>query len=174
MKLTIVGFDVVLMNNFYAYPAFRNRFGVPGPNGTYQIPAKWQAGLGNGSAVGQFIGLLLNGVGPAPFPLTDMANPQIIAERYGYRKVMIWSLAYMSCIFFLHFFAQNLGMLLAAQILVGVPCGSESTCNWQLSMLMVSLSDLDDELCVRGLARRSSSVSQDHVAGIAANPLIVT
>jgi hypothetical protein len=67
MELTTLGFDVVLMNNFYAYPAFRNRFGVPGPNGTYQIPAKWQAGLGNGSAVGQFIGLLLNGVGLTPF-----------------------------------------------------------------------------------------------------------
>lgn len=46
---------------------------------------------------------------------------QIVAERYGYRKVMMCALVYMSCIFFLHFFAQSLPMLLAAQILVGVP-----------------------------------------------------
>jgi len=50
---------------------------------------------------------------------------QIVAERYGYRKVMMCALVYMSCIFFLHFFAQSLPMLLAAQILVGVPWGSE-------------------------------------------------
>jgi predicted MFS family arabinose efflux permease len=38
---------------------------------------------------------------------------------------MLCALAYMSCIFFLHFFAQSLEMLLVAQILVGVPWGSE-------------------------------------------------
>jgi hypothetical protein len=54
------------------------------------------------------------------------ADHQIIAERYGYRKVMMCALVYMSCIFFLHFFAQSLPMLLVAQILVGVPWGSES------------------------------------------------
>lgn len=60
------GFDIILISNFYAYPAFRNRFGVEQPNGTFQIPAPWQAGLGNGSAVGQFIGLL---VSPPPWKM---------------------------------------------------------------------------------------------------------
>lgn len=56
----MAGFDIILINNFYAYPAFRNRFGVEQPNGTFQIPAAWQAGLGNGAAVGQFCGLLVH------------------------------------------------------------------------------------------------------------------
>jgi SP family general alpha glucoside:H+ symporter-like MFS transporter len=55
----MTGFDIILINNFYAYPAFRNRFGVEQANGTFQIPAAWQAGLGNGAAVGQFCGLLV-------------------------------------------------------------------------------------------------------------------
>lgn len=50
---------------------------------------------------------------------------QIIAERFGYRLVMIVALIWMTCVFFLHFFAKSLPMLLVAQILCGVPWGSE-------------------------------------------------
>lgn len=46
---------------------------------------------------------------------------------------MIVALAYMSCIFFLHFFAKSLPMLLAAQILIGVPWGSKSTASQNLA-----------------------------------------
>lgn len=58
--------------------------------------------------------------------MRDLLTDQIIAERFGYRRVMICALAYMCCIFFLHFFAKSLPMLLVAQILIGVPWGSES------------------------------------------------
>lgn len=52
---------------------------------------------------------------------------------------MIVALAYMSCVFFLHFFAQSLPMLLVAQILIGVPWGSEFDIS---SPSMVRLADL--------------------------------
>lgn len=53
------GYDVILLNNFYAFPAFVRRFGILASNGTYQIPAPWQAGMGNGATVGQIFGLLV-------------------------------------------------------------------------------------------------------------------
>jgi len=43
-------------------------------NGTYQIPARWQAGLSNGANVGEIIGLFLNGW---------------ISERFGYRYTVM-------------------------------------------------------------------------------------
>jgi len=87
------------------------------------------------------------------------ADQQIIAERYGYRKVMMCALVYMSCIFFLHFFAQSLPMLLVAQILVGVPWGSESVHNQPIVLLTGSLPDPDHELCSGCRSSGTSSVS---------------
>lgn len=43
-----------------AYPQFLRRFGVDDGSGDIQIPAPWQAGLGNGGAVGQIVGLLVS------------------------------------------------------------------------------------------------------------------
>ncbi|KAK3182208.1 hypothetical protein K4F52_006577 [Lecanicillium sp. MT-2017a] len=102
------GYDIVLVGSFFAYPQFLRRFGVDDGSGDIQIPAPWQAGLGNGGAVGQIVGLLINGWA---------------AERYGYRVVMTASLIATIAFIFLFFFAQNLQMLLAAKILIGVPLG---------------------------------------------------
>ncbi|KAL8396822.1 hypothetical protein RB594_003782 [Gaeumannomyces avenae] len=102
------GFDVVLLSNFYAYPEFKKSFGNPTGNGDYQLPAQWQAGLSNGVACGQIFGLLING---------------IIAERWGYRKVYIGSMVCLTGFIFLFFFANSLPMLLAAEVLCGIPWG---------------------------------------------------
>lgn len=73
------------------------------------------------------------------------------------------ALVYMSCIFFLHFFAQSLPMLLAAQILVGVPWGSEFSSGRTLNLtLMTSLPNTHHELCRRRRACGASSVSLYH------------
>lgn len=58
----LIGFDIILLSNFYAYPAFVKQFGVTNAAGVRQIPAKWQAGLGNGGNCGQIIGLLVRAV----------------------------------------------------------------------------------------------------------------
>ena len=72
---------------------------------------------------------------------------------------MMCALVYMSCIFFLHFFAQSLPMLLVAQILVGVPWGSESMLIISIAMLTYSLPNAYHELCGGCRPSRTSSVS---------------
>jgi SP family general alpha glucoside:H+ symporter-like MFS transporter len=68
------GYDVCLLSNFYAFPAFNRKYGEQLPDGTYQIPARWQAGLSNGANVGEIIGLFINGW---------------VSERFGYRYTVM-------------------------------------------------------------------------------------
>lgn len=55
------GYDVCLLSNFYGFPQFNKKYGVELADGTYQVPARWQAGLSNGANVGEIIGLFING-----------------------------------------------------------------------------------------------------------------
>jgi MFS transporter, SP family, general alpha glucoside:H+ symporter len=52
------GYDIALIGNFYAFPPFQRKYGELQPNGTYQVPARWQAGISNGAQCGQIVGLL--------------------------------------------------------------------------------------------------------------------
>lgn len=56
--IVMEGYDVSLVGNFYAFPPFNQKYGEPTGDGTYQVPARWQAGLSNGAQCGQIIGLL--------------------------------------------------------------------------------------------------------------------
>ncbi|GAO13602.1 uncharacterized protein UV8b_05884 [Ustilaginoidea virens] len=102
------GFDVVLLNNLFAYPPFQKKFGVLQPDGTYQITASWQSGLSNGTLCGQIFGLFATG---------------IIADRFGYRKTLMGALAGCIGFIFIVFFAESLVQLIIGQILIGVPWG---------------------------------------------------
>ncbi|WWD19591.1 hypothetical protein CI109_104052 [Kwoniella shandongensis] len=102
------GYDVSLVGNFYAFPPFNQKYGVQLPSGTYQVPAKWQTGLSNGSQVGQILGLIINGY---------------CTERFGYRKVLIVCLLWLSAVITIFFCAPNIQTLLAAEILAGIPWG---------------------------------------------------
>ncbi|KAL3424482.1 sugar porter family MFS transporter [Phlyctema vagabunda] len=102
------GYDIVLIASFFAFPPFTKKFGKLQPDGTYQVPAPWQAGLANGARVGEIMGLTLNG---------------IVSERYGYRKTMIMSLVAMIAFIFIPVFAQNIQTLQAAAVLMGIPWG---------------------------------------------------
>lgn len=59
--IAMEGYDVCLVNNFYGFQPFNQKYGVVQPDGTYQVPAPWQAGLSNGANVGEIIGLFING-----------------------------------------------------------------------------------------------------------------
>jgi SP family general alpha glucoside:H+ symporter-like MFS transporter len=96
------------MNSFYAFPTFREKYGQQLPGGSYQIPVRWQVAISNGARIGSIIGLIINGV---------------VLERFGYRKTMLSSLFAISCFVFIPFFAQNVGHLLAGQLLLGLPWG---------------------------------------------------
>lgn len=120
------GFDKVLIGNLIAVPAFKQRFGSQLADGTYEVTAAWQSGLSNGAFVGEFCGLLLNG---------------IIADHFGYKKTMIGALFAVNLFIFLVFFAQNIVMLLIGLILCGIPWGvfQTLTCTYAAEVVPVPL-----------------------------------
>lgn len=106
--IVMEGFDMVILNNLYAYPPFQRKFGVRQPDGTYQLTATWQSGLSNGALSGQIIGLFLNG---------------FLADRFGYRKTLVGALAACVAFIFIIFFSETLVQLLVGEILIGIPWG---------------------------------------------------
>jgi SP family general alpha glucoside:H+ symporter-like MFS transporter len=93
------------------FPEFVRKFGEPtgDPASPYQVPARWQAGLSNGAAVGEILGLFING---------------IVSEKFGYRKTMIVSLLSVIAFIFLPFFSNgSLVILQIGEILCGIPWG---------------------------------------------------
>ncbi|OCK75447.1 MFS alpha-glucoside transporter-like protein [Lepidopterella palustris CBS 459.81] len=108
LPIVMEGFSVTLLPSLYAFPRFKRTYGHLLPDGTYQLPAAWQAALTDGALAGECVGLLVNGV------LTD---------RFGNRLVMVGSLALLCAFIALAFFARNSQILLASQLLCGLPWG---------------------------------------------------
>ncbi|KAK4865070.1 hypothetical protein LT330_001693 [Penicillium expansum] len=106
--IAMEGYDISLVNNFYAFPQFTRKYGELTSDGSYQVPAAWQAGLSNGAYCGEIIGLLINGWA---------------SERFGYRYTIMTSLALITAFTAIFFTAPNIQTLLAAEILAGVPWG---------------------------------------------------
>lgn len=108
MALIMEGMDVGLINNFFAHDAYLRKFGWPDANGKLAVSASWQSAIGNGNNLGSIIGLLLNG---------------FLQSRYGSRKVYMGAMVLMCITIFTLFFAVNVQMLLAANVLCGIPWG---------------------------------------------------
>lgn len=111
LAIVMEGFDTILLNNFYAQPAFVKKFGtctIKDGVENCQISAPWQSGLSNGSKIGSLIGLQLVGW---------------LSDRWGYRKTMMGSLCLMTIFVLLPFLAENLVTLLMGQLLQGIPWG---------------------------------------------------
>jgi SP family general alpha glucoside:H+ symporter-like MFS transporter len=108
MALIMEGMDVGLINNFFAHPAYLKKFGWPDARGKQHVPASWQSAISNGNNIGSIVGLLLNG---------------FLQSRYGSRKVYMGAMAMMGVTIFTLFFAVNVQMLFAANILCGIPWG---------------------------------------------------
>lgn len=71
------GYDIALLGNFYAFPPFNRKYGQLQPDGSYQVPAPWQAGISNGAQCGQIVGLLRKCyVSPVPVHLRLLTNGQ--------------------------------------------------------------------------------------------------
>ena len=78
MALVMEGMDVGLINNFFAHPAYRRRFGNTfNVDGDLVVSTRWQTIIGAGNNVGSIIGLLANGW---------------LQSRYGSRRVYLVSL----------------------------------------------------------------------------------
>ncbi|KAF5011296.1 hypothetical protein FDECE_2596 [Fusarium decemcellulare] len=106
--IVMEGYDISLVNNFYAFPQFNRKYGKLTSNGDYQVSAAWQSGLSNGANCGSIIGLFINGWA---------------SERFGYRKTIMACLVWLSAFITLFFTANNVQTLLAAEILCGIPWG---------------------------------------------------
>ncbi|KAE8151303.1 general substrate transporter [Aspergillus avenaceus] len=106
--IVMEGYDISLVNNFYAFPQFNQKYGEQLADGTYEVPARWQAGLSNGAYVGEIIGLFINGWA---------------SERFGYRYTIIACLVLITAWTAIFFTAPNVQALLAAEILAGIPWG---------------------------------------------------
>ncbi|RFU80639.1 sugar porter sp family mfs transporter [Trichoderma arundinaceum] len=106
--IVMEGYDISLVNNFYAFPQFNEKYGELFPDGKYQVPARWQSGLSNGATVGEIIGLFING---------------FVSERFGYRKTVMGCLVLVAALTAIFFTAPNVETLLVAEILCGIPWG---------------------------------------------------
>jgi SP family general alpha glucoside:H+ symporter-like MFS transporter len=106
--IVMEGYDVCLLNNFFGFPQFKRKYGEQLPDGSYEIPAPWQAGLSNGVIVGEIIGLFLNGW---------------VSESIGYRYTVIGCLLLIIGFTAIFFTAQTVVHLLVAEILCGIPWG---------------------------------------------------
>ncbi|KAM0330484.1 hypothetical protein ACHAQA_003428 [Verticillium albo-atrum] len=108
LALVMEGMDVGLINNFFAHPAYLERFGWPDVDGKQHISTQWQGAIGAGNNVGSIIGLLINGY---------------LQARFGSRRVYMGAMVLMGCTIFILFFSVNVQMLLAGNIICGIPWG---------------------------------------------------
>lgn len=106
--IAMEGFDLSLLNTFYAMDPFRTQFGEQLSDGSYQVPARWQSGLSNGTQCGQIVGLIINGW---------------VSEKFGYRYTSIVCLGLIAAWTAIYFTATQVWHILIAGILSGVPWG---------------------------------------------------
>ena len=106
------GYDIVLVTSLFAQPAFCEHFGTYSADGGWQIAASWQSALGIAPTIGAIAGAYLNGW---------------LTAKFGYRNVLLVSLAAMTAFIFLVFFAINLAMILVGLIFCGVSWGVFAT-----------------------------------------------
>ncbi|CAL5871725.1 uncharacterized protein PFLUO_LOCUS5978 [Penicillium psychrofluorescens] len=109
MCVIMEGYDTILIGNFFAYPTFAKKYGqYIDSNGNYQLTAAWQSGLNDSGGVGAFFGVLLNGY---------------LVDKFGQKRVIIGALVTMCAMVLVTFFAPNVGVLLAGEVLCGLPWG---------------------------------------------------
>ena len=83
-------FDMFLVGNFVALPAFKERFGVQ-LDGKWVIETKWQSALFQAGQCGAFVGVFAAG------PVTN---------RLGYKWTTFCALVGMICTIFISFFVS--------------------------------------------------------------------
>lgn len=112
-SIIMEGYDIVLIQSFFAQPSFRDKYGEYDPGtDSHQITAPWQNGLSNAVSIGTIIGAFANGY---------------FVHKFGYRKVLLTSLVFISAFIFISFFSPSLPVLLVGQFLCGIPWGMFAT-----------------------------------------------
>ncbi|KAH7129106.1 general substrate transporter [Dactylonectria macrodidyma] len=108
MSTVMESYGMLLINSFFAFPTFKQKYGELLPDGSYSIPARWQLALTIVTNIGLIVGVFMNGY---------------LADRFGLRKVLLGSHVLFATFVFINFFATSVGMLVAGTFLISIPCG---------------------------------------------------
>lgn len=101
MATIMESYAIQLINSFFAFPQFNQKYGQHIGGDQWSIPARWQLALNLVTFAGLIIGVFGNGYA---------------AERFGPRKTMMASLIVLTPLIAMTL-APNLGVLLASQAL---------------------------------------------------------
>lgn len=88
---------------YFGQDQFKAQFGSK-VNGVLEIPAKWQTSVQQSGSVGEIIGLAIVGY---------------LADRIGWKLTLTSMMVFLTGFLFLFAFPQNLGMIVAGNILCG-------------------------------------------------------
>lgn len=103
------GYDLTVLGSFWAARPFQNFYGnTTNADGEPIVSASWQSAIGNAMLIGQICGLFITG---------------IVADKFGFKKVMGGSLILVLGIIFILFFSNSVVMLLIGELLMGLPLG---------------------------------------------------
>ncbi|KAF3024748.1 hypothetical protein E8E14_004868 [Neopestalotiopsis sp. 37M] len=97
MATIMESYMLILVNSFYAYPQFLQRFGERLASGSYTISTTWQISLTMSNLVGMIAGVFLNG---------------LLIDRFGYRLTMMCCHILLIGFVFIMFFATSIQVLL--------------------------------------------------------------
>ncbi|KAG9258011.1 MFS transporter [Emericellopsis atlantica] len=112
MSIIMEGYDTNLIGNFFAYPAFKEQFGVEIEPGVFQLQGQWQSALNSVATAGCIIGAFLNG---------------FLIDRFGFRSTFLVSMAFMIAFIFLSFLGKTVLIQTVGQALCGIPWGVFAT-----------------------------------------------
>ncbi|OQE91614.1 hypothetical protein PENNAL_c0009G08371 [Penicillium nalgiovense] len=101
-------YDMQIINSFYAFPQFQEKYGVQLEGGGYTITAEWQLALSLVALLGLMTGTFINGS---------------VSERFGARKVIMVSLVALTGFVAITFFAPSIEVLLVGELLCSLPWG---------------------------------------------------
>jgi SP family general alpha glucoside:H+ symporter-like MFS transporter len=107
------GYDTALIGSLFGFPAFQRQFGhETSKPGSYQLQAKWQTALGLASPLGNIVGIYINA---------------FLTERWGHKKTCLGTLAFLTGVLFIPFFAKNVQVLFVGELLCGLAWGVFTT-----------------------------------------------
>lgn len=108
MCIIMRAYDIEITGNFYALPAFQQRFGSEVPGYGYQIPTRWQVAMSSGPIIGQVLGAWV-----AAVPM----------DRFGRKKTLAAYLLMTVALVFMQVFAPNITVLTVSMYLCGLVWG---------------------------------------------------
>ncbi|CDK27160.1 unnamed protein product [Kuraishia capsulata CBS 1993] len=105
--LIMAGYDAQIIGSLYGLDSFNNHFGDLQDDGTYAVSAAWQTAISMGTPIGQILIIIY------AYPL----------EAFGRKRTYAFTAAGCIALVFMQFFASNLKVLCAGEILAGILWG---------------------------------------------------